>query len=136
MAHADVVAAVHSRLAASWSRCPVLADVNLAAGEVPAPPFLTMLFPLANSEQMSVGAPGANIWREEGVFQIVLKIQRGTGLAGWLQWGDELAALFRGKNFDGIQTFAPTTATFDDDNEDGQYFELSVAVPYQFDLIG
>jgi hypothetical protein len=135
MAHSDVVTAVQARLAAGWSHCPVQADLN-TGDRLPAAPFLTVLYPLSNAVQMSVGAPGANIWREEGVFLLVLEVERGRGTSDYQPWADELAALFRGKNFDGVQTFAPTSSPLGDDNEDGNFFKLSVAVPYQFDLIG
>lgn len=135
MAEEAVDTAVKARLAAHWDKCGVVPDLNTNQ-KLPAAPFLTVVYPVVNADQMSIGAPGANIWRETGVFLLVLHVERGKGAAAWLGWTRELASLFRGKSFDGVQTFAPTSAPLDNDNESGNFYQLSVAVPYQYDLIG
>ncbi|HEV7284301.1 MAG TPA: phage tail terminator-like protein, partial [Kaistia sp.] len=97
----QVVAAVEARLASGWTLCPFrrFADDN---GDTPADAsaFLTVQYPVAMSDQITVGAPGANVFREEGAFRLVLAMPRtmeGRLLA--LIWTDELAKLFRGKQF-------------------------------------
>lgn len=135
MAHSNVVAAFRARLATNWTLCAVQADTNKGSA-VPAMPFIEVMFPVANGWQQSVGAPGANIWREEGGCLLILNVERDSGAEAWLPWLDALAALFRGKSFGGVQTYAPTSAVIDDDNENGQAFQLRLAIPYQFDLIG
>ncbi len=59
--------------------------------------FLAVDYPVANEEQISTATPGANIWREEGVFRLLLHVERNSGLDLLLTWADDLAALFRGK---------------------------------------
>lgn len=135
MAHANVIAAFRDRLDANWTRCAVKNDNNTTQTP-PAAPFIEVLFLVSNAQQMSVGAPGANLWREEGGCLLVLNVERGTGAAVWAPWIDEIAAIFRGKNFDGVQTFAPTSAEFENDNEDGNFYRIGVAVPYTYDIIG
>jgi hypothetical protein len=135
MAHSAVVAAFRARLASHWTNCSVQGDVNVG-GKVPATPFVEVQFPVSTAEQKSIGAPGANIWREAGGCLFTLHVESQSGADQWLPWMDELADLFRGKNFAGVQTFAPNSAIYSDDNDDGQVFKLRVAVPYQFDLIG
>lgn len=135
MAQSAVVAAFRARLAAEWSLCAVQGDVNIG-GEVPQTPFLEVQFPVSTAAQKSVGAPGANIWREEGGCLLTLHVERNSGADAWLPWVDQLASLFRGKRFDGVQTYAPNSAIYNDENENGQTFKLRVAVPYKFDLIG
>lgn len=135
MANSAVVAAFRGRLASLWTRCPVQGDVNVGA-TVPSTPFIEVQFPVSTASQKSIGAPGANIWREEGGCLLTLHVERQSGADAWLPWVDELASIFRGKNFDGVQTFAPNSAIYSDENEDGQTFKLRVAVPYQHDLIG
>lgn len=137
MAHSNVVAAFRDRLQSEWTHaaeCSILTDLNV--GDLPARPFLQIMFPVANAWQMTVGAPGANIWREEGGCLIVLNVERNAGADEWLPWMDEIAAIFRGKVFDGVRTDAPTSAAYEDDNEEGNSFELRVAVPYEYDIIG
>ncbi len=131
-----VVDAVEARLAAGWNACPVFGLNQQAEPPADGSPFLRVDYPLANSEQISIGAPGENVFREEGVFRVVIHQERGAGSATALIWSDQIAALFRGKTFDGVVTFAPEPSPLDDDNENGLYYTVAVAVPYQFDLLG
>ncbi len=98
--------------------------------------YVRVDFPVSHSRQMSIGAPGSNVWREEGAFRLVIYAARGKDLEEALGWAGSLGALFRGKSFDGVQTFAPSPPTTDDQSDTGNYYVLAVAVPYQFDLIG
>ncbi|MDR7036112.1 hypothetical protein J2X36_000848 [Methylobacterium sp. BE186] len=131
-----VVDAVEARLADGWDKCPIY-GIN-KQGETPkgGDPFVQVSYPVANGEQLTVGAPGENIWRETGTFRLVINSRRGRGVIEGLTWADELAALFRGKDFGGVQTFAPSSPVIDDRNEEGMYFVLSLSVPYQADIIG
>lgn len=131
-----VVDAVEGRLAAEWSKCPVF-GIN-EQGQTPddASSFIQVSYPVANGEQLTVGAPGENIYRESGTFRLVVMAERGAGVVEGLAWADELAALFRGKEFGGVQTFAPSSPSIDDRNDEGNYFSLSVAVEYQADIFG
>ncbi len=63
-------------------------------------------------------------------------MRRASGTAEGLTWADELAALFRGKEFGGVQTFAPSSPVQDPNNDAGNYYVLSFAIPYQADIRG
>ncbi|KQP53542.1 hypothetical protein ASF34_01120 [Methylobacterium sp. Leaf106] len=93
-------------------------------------------YPVANGDQLTVGAPGENVYREEGAFRIEINAKRGKGVSDGLQWADEIAAIFRAKEFGGVQTFAPSSPAIDDRNDNGKYFTLSIAVPYTADILG
>jgi len=136
MALSAVSAAIEARLADNWTRCPVR-GLNALDAEPPADnsAFIEVQYPVATSDQISMGAPGANVWRDEGAFRILLTIESGSGVTQALAWVDELAALFRGKVFDGVRTFAPTQPVLDDRNDAGGWFTLSFAVPYEHDII-
>lgn len=136
MASKAVVDAIQARLAGGFTAVPIV-DTN-TVGEPPADAsaFLVLEYPFASSEQISAGAPGANVWREEGAARIVLHVPSGLGIDQGLIWLDEIAALFRGKRFDGVRTWGPSPPTEDETNEDGNYYVLSLSVPYEFDLIG
>jgi len=136
MASQAVVAAVNTRLEAAWTTLPVIGP-NLQ-GEPPADgsAFLTVQYPVASEQQKSIGAPAANVWREEGAIRFVLAIERGQGVDQGLQWADALRALFRGKQFSGVTTYAPSPPVIDDSNDDGLYWKLTFVVSYYFDIIG
>jgi hypothetical protein len=97
MALKAVVDAVEARLAANWTLCPVIGANG--QGETPddGSAFLTVQYPVANASQTTIGAPGSNVFREEGAIRFVLNVPRGAGLATGLTWADTLAGLFRSK---------------------------------------
>lgn len=136
MAMKLVVDAFEGRLSAEWTRCEVF-GLN-RQGEPPGDgsSFVSVSYPVANSEQLTVGDPGNNVFREEGAVVFTIMAQRGGGVSTGLTWADDLAKLFRSKKFGGITTFAPSSPAIDDRNEDGGYFKLSLSVPYQADILG
>lgn len=127
--------AVKARLDANWSALPVTFPDTAQETPDDASPYVVVQFPISSSEQMSIGAPGANVWRETGAIRFVINSSRGAGLTDGLQWADDLAALFRGKIFDGVRTYAPGSPVIDDRGDMGNYQQLSFAVEYDFDLL-
>lgn len=144
MASPAVTAAVTAQLA-SWTRAPVV-DPNTqqeeppvavdGAGNVTAQPYLVVQYPVATSTQSSIGAPGANVWRERGVIRFVLNIPRAVGIGQAMGWMDELIALFRGQKFGGVNTWGPSSPILDDSNDVGNFWVLTSAVEYYADIIG
>lgn len=135
MASKPVVDAVKARLAADWSGCPVFGPNERSERPDDASSFIDLEFPVAISQQITIGSPGSNTYREEGVFRLIIAAQRGAGADEGLTWAEQLGDLFRAKEFDGIRTFAPNPPVIDDRNDNGGYFLLSVAVPYQRDFL-
>lgn len=136
----NAIDAIVSRLKDGWthgSECPINDDLN-DGSDAPADgsAFVSMDYPVSNAAQKSIGAPGENVFREEGVARVLIHVPAGSGIATPLQWADEVVALFRAKTFDGVQTFAPNVATMDASNDVGSYFVVAVAIPYQFDTLG
>lgn len=137
MTQRSVMKAVADRLEAGWDSAPIIgANTRKAVTPPDGSPYVLVQYPYNSARQLTFGAPGANVWREEGGIRFVLNVRRGAGLDQGFQWAEEIARLFRGKEFDGVQTFAPTSPVIDDENDDGAYFVMSFVVPYQFDLIG
>lgn len=141
---AAVVSTIEGHLAANWTRCEVRGFTD-NSGETPddGAAFLVVQYPFSQTEQITVGAPGANVFREEGGVRLVLNMPRDPdSRADALTWTDELAALFRGRHFPasgamlGLTTHAPSSPVFDDASDDGNYLLLSVIVPYQADVLG
>jgi len=75
---------------------------------------------------------------EEGAARIVYNAKSGTELSAALVQCDAIAAAFRGDRlkFDGVEVFEPNGPIVNDENDDGNYFEIAVIVPYryQFDV--
>jgi hypothetical protein len=136
MAQKAVVDAVAARLAANFSACPVI-GLNLT-GETPSDgnPFLLVDFPLADCEQISIGAPGQNLYRESGMARFVVHAERGRDLGAPRTWADALAGLFRDADFAGILTGAPTSPAEGEARIAGNYWQIAFLVPFEFDFTG
>jgi hypothetical protein len=142
MASLAVMTAIEALIAANWTHTPVKALNDV--GKVPddGSAFLIVTYPVATETLISVGAPGANIYREEGAFRVSLAIPIGHGVnaaaAPWAQRIDTLRAALRGQLLAGGAgvTWEASPPVVNNENDDGAYFMLSFAVPYRFDVAG
>lgn len=98
-------------------------------------PFLTVDFPIAKEEQITIGAPGNNRWRESGGILFTLSAPIGAGMSEWLGYLDALRAVFRGQEFGEVVTWAANSSVLNEKNDEGSYFEFSAVVPYYRDLL-
>lgn len=134
MAGKVVVDAVSARLAANWTQTAIIEDDSSGQGTGDGSPYVTIEYPVSREDQITVGSPGNNVFRESGAFRIVLVSQIGTGLSQPLAWIDQLRVIFRGKQFNGVTTYAPSPAAVDNSNYVGGKFVVSSSVPYFTDL--
>lgn len=134
MAGKVVVDAVSARLAANWTQTAIIDDDSSGQGTGDGSPYVTIEYPVSREDQITVGSPGNNVFRESGAFRIVLVSQIGTGLSQPLAWIDQLRVIFRGKQFNGVTTYAPSPAAVDNSNYVGGKFVVSSSVPYFTDL--
>lgn len=98
--------------------------------------YMVLQFPVTNSEPITVGAPGENIYRDTGVARVVINVPSGSGLAQAGAWADQICNLFRGATFEGVRCYAPSAGPEDDRNDNGVYYQQSVVIPYEFDHYG
>src|SRR3712207_7528017 len=136
MATRAVIDGFASYLAANWTALPVIGPNNLADRPTDRWAFLGVQYPATVDRQVTFGTPGLNVQRQDGVCRLVIHVAVGEGLGDALVWADDLIALFRNKRIGDIQTFSPTSPVFDDRNEDGGYYRVSIAVPYTYDTLG
>lgn len=134
MAGKVVVDAVLARLYANWTLCAIIDDDSSGQGTGDGSPYVTVEYPVSTENQITVGSPGNNVFRESGAFRIVLVSPTGTGISQPLDWLDQLRAIFRGKQFNGVTTFAPSPAAVDNSNYVAGKFVVSSSVPYYSDL--
>lgn len=136
MAHPSVLAAVASRLADGFDRCPVFPENTVGSTPEDGSPFLVVQYPYSRLQWTTIAGPDGCDFTEEGAFRFVLGVERGAGADQGRQWLEELAALFRGQRFGGVQTYGVDGPAADDRNEDGNYYRLSIAVAYEFITTG
>lgn len=138
MASSAPAAAIEARLKANWTHAaiPILAPDDLDNPPNPPQAFVVLEFPGGVAEQITIGAPGANIFRETGAFMIHIQVpdadaDRAATARGY---AGEIAAIYRGKQFSGVCCWAPYPPA-EDTAANGLYWGLSFSVPYYFDLL-
>lgn len=133
MASRHVEDAVQAYLTANWTTAPVLTENS--EGETPADgsAFVRLQFPIAEVTRWAVDR---RHYREEGGFRLLIAIQRGMGTGLARVWGEELAALFRDRKFDGVETKVPSEPFTDEQSDQGNYFLASMVVPYTYNFDG
>jgi hypothetical protein len=93
--------------------------------------FVEVDFPIAESDQASLGAPGANKFRDLGTIRFIINTPNDIGTDLATQYAGELATLFRAQAFDGVITYAPSPPVYL--GADGNYASWSISVPYKYD---
>lgn len=134
MAGKVVVDAISARLAANWTLTAIVDDDTTGQGTGDGLPYVTIEYPVSVENQITVGSPGNNVFRESGAFRIKLISPTGQGLSQPLAWIDLLRAIFRGKQFSGVTTYAPSPGAVDNSNYVGGKFIISSSVPYYLDI--
>lgn len=137
MASATPAAAIEARLRAQWTSTPVFLpnEVNEGPRDSDGNPlsFVVIEFPGGSAEQISIGAPGDNVWREIGAFMIHVMVPVGEGAAAARSKAATIASIFRGKEFDGVECWAPLPPQ-ESQRADGVWWGCSFGTPYLFDL--
>lgn len=137
MSSAAVAAAVRARLEANWSATPIVADTWLRDDEAPPPAgtavWLAPDFDVpAEEEQITIGAPGDNVFREAGIFQLHLFGLAGNGATRLRQLADQLRTLFRAQTFAGVRCYGADPPEIGPGG--GRWIRATVAVEYEHDL--
>ncbi|WP_046869361.1 phage tail terminator-like protein [Microvirga massiliensis] len=134
MAHPYVVKAVEDYLAAKWSRAPVYQSNEESEAPSDGTPFVIVQYPLSRTRRLAVES---RYYQEDGAARFVIHVERGSGTDLALEWGDELATLFRDRNLGGgLKTQVPDSPFLDDNNDRGSYYAAAVVVPYTYDFVG
>lgn len=134
MASVAVMTAVEARVATYWSASAVVAANT--SGDTPAAgtAFLTVQYPVASEDHISLGQVGQRGFRENGGIRFVLSIPRGEGISYWQGLLEALTAYFRAAQFGGVSTLSPSPPLTDDSNDNGSYWLLTSVVEYYFDI--
>lgn len=130
MASPQVLAAVKAFMAAEFDEAPVYFPNEAAPKNGP---FVAVQFPVATAEQASFGAPGDNVFREEGAIRLVIVVRAGSGTEKIGSIALALKILFLNARFDGVRCYVPSSPVYDDRNDDAGNFKAAFAVPYDFD---
>jgi hypothetical protein len=125
MAKKAAVDAILARLAANWTNSVILPLNETTETPGDYSPWVRVQFPVVANSKVALG----QTFREDAAFRIVVATEIGSGLAKSNLWCEEIAAIFRGQKFDGVQCWAPTIR---EGVDEGSYFIAAVIVPFQF----
>ena len=139
MASLAVVTAVQTLLAANWTATPIVGPNQETLVPDDGSAFLVLEFPPVGDEtQITIGAQGTRVFREEGAILLTLCIPLGVGLnptaTPWLTQFDALRATFRGQSFSGVNTLGASPAHESGESDHGAYYELSSAISFYYDI--
>lgn len=135
MPSAAVESVIRTRLANNWNTANGVILQPNGASDPPSDgsAFLVIHYPLSNTVRPSLTERRF----EEGAARIIYNVPKGIELSASLPLADTISALFRGDKLivDSVEFFEPSLPFIDDDNDEGNYYEIAVVVPYrrQFD---
>ena len=136
MASANVMAEIESAVRAAWTYTPIFANNITANVPEDNSAYLIITYPYATETMKSTGAPGSNVFREEGAALISLQIEAGNGLSNWPSLIDGLRSALRAKKLGDVNTMEAPAPFIDYRSDEGAYFVLSFALAYWFDTFG
>jgi hypothetical protein len=90
--------------------------------------FIVLQYPVVNGSKPTIGRH----YFEEGAARLVLNVRRTAEMEDALALADNLASIFRDKTFHGIETFTTSPPIVNDTTNDGNWFSLSVIIPYRY----
>ena len=90
--------------------------------------YVVIQYPVVNGSKPTIGRH----YFEDGAARIVLEARRTGEMEDVLSTADEIASIFRDRKFHGIETFTPDPPTVNDASNDGNWFSLSVIIPYRY----
>lgn len=132
MPSAAVEAAFRARLEANWNIADgaIIGSNEVMTAPSDGSPFVIIQYPVANNIRPVLTRKRF----EEGAARIIYNAQVSSGLPSPLAKADAIAAAFRGDRLivSGVEMFEPSPPIINDDNEEGNYFELAVIVPYRY----
>ncbi len=128
MPSAAVDVAFRAKLASGWSTGPVIGPEGVTEPPTGTDSFLVLQYPVANADKPVLHGK----YFEEGAARLVLNVRRGLEMTDGLGWADALAALFREYKAGSFETFVPSPPIINDTNDNGNWFELAVLVPYRY----
>lgn len=132
MPSAAVESVFRTRLASNWNPNN---GVILGVNGVTEPPsdgsaFVIIHYPIASNSRPTL----TRRRYEEGAARIIWNVPKGMMPEATLPVADAISALFRGDKLivDHVEFFEPSPPIINDDNDEGNYYELAVVVPYRY----
>lgn len=132
MPSAAVEEVFRTRLEANWDTADgvILGSNGVTKAPADGSPFVIIQYPVAQNTRPMLTTKRF----EEGAARIIYNAEVGSGLEDPLALADAIAAAFRGDRLivSHVEIFEPSPPMINDDNEDGNYCEFAVIIPYRY----
>lgn len=126
--------ALRNRLEANWNTTPIgWVNEGFDWPNPPVPFIFADVMSLAAS-QITIGAPGNNLFREQGALNITVFVPLNSGQDLARQYATTLATFFRAKDFNGVVCRSPRISHGRVDDVNGNWFRIDVFCPFHYDL--
>lgn len=139
---AGAAQAIEDRLRAQWSDTPIAVqngkDFPKADADGTLKPWVYLEIEGAGSTQRGVGAPGNQLWVDDGLIAVHVFVPVGKGAAKARQIASAVGEIYRAARFyddvEGyfVRTFAPHVDGGGSGDDDGLWWRVSVSVPFEF----
>lgn len=128
----DAREAIRVRFNTLWTTTPK-AFANVPFTPVAGTAFVALEIVGGDTFQAAVGSPSQALFREVGIIMlhIFTPVNEGSGLGQ--EFADDLAEIFRGKEFSNVLCFAPQIDSPTVADETGNFFRITLSIPFQFD---
>lgn len=142
MAWADAVSAIKARFTANWSETPICYQNGEAAdGGLFAPPpdglsAWVYLEVLGAGGQLAGFGGGNHLLRHRGVIFVHVFVPVNSGTATAFTYADAVAAVFQATSFSGVRCSAASMDGGGSGDDKGNWFRVSVSVPFETDFFG
>lgn len=143
--YAGAVAAIEARLAANWATTPIRKQND--ATPVSWPPLdgsgnpspWVQLEVLQNEAGLrAIGVPDSHLWLDRGTIYVHVFVPVSSGLTTAMQYAVQVGEIFRAAAFydDGqgsiVRSWAPRVLGADSGSDDGLWFRVTTAIPFEF----
>lgn len=126
--------ALRRRLETNWTTTPIgWVSENF---KPPNPPVAFIMADVISmpTNQITIGAPGNNLFREVGALSIAVYYPANKGTDVPRQYATTLASLFRAVDFEGVSCKSPTIQRGQMDDTEGIWYRIDVFCPFHYDL--
>lgn len=119
-------AAIEARLSANWTTTDINYD-NVDYKPTPETPWIKLEIATGEQIPVSLGGPGATLYRNGGVISITVYVPLNSGARTAKSYCDTLAAIFRGQQFSSITCRGASITRIGEDNG---WFLYNASIPY------
>lgn len=145
---AGAKAAIRQRLVNGWAVTPITYQNETPedwppkdSDGLPAP-FVNLEVITTRSEMRGAGKPGSQVWCDEGFVYVHVFVPTGQGDETATQFAVQIGEVFRGAKFyddtpgHNVRTWAPRIDGGGSGDDDGNWFRVTMSVPFQYWHVG